>query len=126
MESPFKNDPYALVWIAFKRLYPDKTCVCEWVPGFGKTEDGEHDALGLTTFVDDGSVVVMVSSELNVGDAIEIFAHELAHVAVGADVDHDQTWQSAFDAIFEEYFKVAKELLPDMVFYEEAHHEPED
>lgn len=119
METPFKNDPFALVWIAFKRLYPDKECVCEWVPGFGKSERGE-DAYGLTTFTEDGDVVVMVTAELPLNDSIEIFAHELAHVAVGAEVDHGKEWESAFEAIFSEYFTVAKELLPDMTFEQEA------
>lgn len=119
MKSPFKNDPFALVWIAFKRLYPDKECICEWVPGFGKSEDGKE-AYGLTTFVDDGGVVVMVSADLALNDAIEVFAHELAHVAVGVEEDHGEKWEAAFNAIFEKYFEVAKELLPDMTFEEEV------
>lgn len=118
MESPFKNDPFALVWAAFKRLYPDKECVCEWVPGTGKDEDG-HDAYGLTTFTNDGRVVVMVTTDLPINDAVEILAHELAHVEAEYDADHGERWKAAFDAIFDEYFKVAKELLPDMVFDEE-------
>ena len=31
-ESPFINDPFALVWKAFKSLYPDAECECQWIP----------------------------------------------------------------------------------------------
>lgn len=118
MESPFKNDPFALVWAAFKRLYPDRECLCELVPFTGKDEEG-HDVYGMTTFANDGRVVVMVTTTIPIDNAVEILAHELAHVAAEYDADHGERWKAAFDAICKEYFKVARELLPDMVFDEE-------
>lgn len=118
MESPFKNDPFALVWAAFKRLYPDKDCMCAWEPKALKDEYG-RDVYGMTTFASDGRVVIAVPAGLSVNQAVEILAHELAHVAVGHGEGHGKEWSAAFDAIFDEYFKVAKELLPDMVFDEE-------
>lgn len=33
MESPFVNDPFAMVWQAFKNLYPGKDCEVQWQPG---------------------------------------------------------------------------------------------
>ena len=30
MESPFVNDPFAMVWQAFKNLYPGKDCEVQW------------------------------------------------------------------------------------------------
>lgn len=107
-ESPFRNDMFSIVWQAFKRLFPNKDCICEWVPEIRESEDG-NPVYGLTDFGDDGSVWVFVLADISVKDAIEIFAHELAHVAVGADEDHGEAWKKAFDAIFEEYNRIQTE-----------------
>ena len=44
-------------------------------------------------------------------DAVEIFAHELAHVAVGVGHAHDAVWEKAFDDIREEYNRIGFELF---------------
>ena len=49
MESPFLNDMYAMVYQAFKKLYPDKECQCQWQPEKMTAEDGKE-VLGLTTW----------------------------------------------------------------------------
>lgn len=41
------------------------------------------------------------------------WAHELAHVAVGVEHDHDEVWQEAFDKIFEEYNRIGSQMFPD-------------
>lgn len=68
---------------------------------------------GLTDFADDGSVAVFVKPSLEVADAVEVLAHELAHVAVGVEHDHDEVWQEAFDKIFEEYNRIGSQMFPD-------------
>lgn len=68
---------------------------------------------GLTDFADDGSVAVFVKPSLEVADAVEILAHELAHVAVGIEHDHDEVWQEAFDKIFEEYNRIGNQMFPN-------------
>ena len=103
MTNPFLNDPLSVVWEAFKNLYPDKDCLCQWQPDM-KDEDGKE-VYGCTTF-EDGQILVEVSAELKVFDATEVFAHELAHVAVGDVEGHGQAWQNAFDAIYEEYNRI--------------------
>ena len=110
MESPFNNDMFSVVWQAFKRLYPDKECLCEWVPEIRESEDG-NPVYGLTDYGEDGSVYVAVLADIPVKDAIEIFAHELAHVAAGLDADHGKEWKNAFNAIFEEYHKIQNEMF---------------
>ena len=114
MTSPFGNDPFALVYMAFKNLYPDKDCVCYFDVIDEKTENGE-DIFGETWFHDDGhddgAVYVFIDSRLKITDAIEIFAHELAHVAVGNEANHGKEWEDAFDAIFTEYNKLGYELF---------------
>ena len=68
---------------------------------------------GLTDFADDGSVAVFVKPSLEVADAVEVLAHELAHVAVGIEHDHDEVWQEAFDKIFEEYNRIGNQMFPN-------------
>ena len=68
---------------------------------------------GLTDFADDGSVAVFVKPSLEVADAVEVLAHELAHVAVGVEHDHDEVWQEAFDKIFEEYNRIGNQMFPN-------------
>lgn len=113
MDNPFKNDPHALVWLAFKRLYPEKDCECVWNPFI--TDDEGTEVYGSTLFADDGEIVVSVSADLTVQDSVEVLAHELAHVAVGPGKEHGEEWESAFDAIHKAYFTVGQEVLPDMV-----------
>lgn len=100
MKKLFVNDPFVGVYQAFRRLYPDKDCCCFWCENL---KDGH----GVTLFPDNPRLLpeVFISADLPVKHAVEILAHELAHVAVGADADHGETWQSAFDAIHEEYMQ---------------------
>lgn len=42
---------------------------------------------------------------------VEIFAHELAHVATPEDREHGGAWKAAFDRIFEEYNRIAQDLF---------------
>lgn len=110
--APFQNDMFAMVWGAFKKLYPDKECEIYWEPQIRDEEDGKP-VYGLTDFADDGSVAVFVKPSLEVADAVEILAHELAHVAVGIEYDHDEVWQEAFDKIFEEYNRIGNQMFPN-------------
>lgn len=109
MISPFENDMFSLVYQAFRNLYPEKECRCQWLPEI-KQEDGSP-AYGVTTFSDDGDVLVEVSAGISVGDSVEVFAHELAHVAVGEAEGHGEEWDKAFNAIFREYARLGEELL---------------
>ena len=110
MQTPFVNDMFSLVYLAFKNLYPEKTVQCEWVPELEPSEDG-LEVFGVTTFSAD-SVYVEISAKLHVVDAVEILAHELAHVVSGSDADHGPEWEAAFDAIFDEYNRIGEELYP--------------
>ena len=111
MITPFKNDTFAIVWQAFKNLYPDKECECFWEPRIRDTENG-NECYGLTDFDEEtGEVTVFVKPSLTVADATEILAHELAHVAVGLEHDHDEEWEKAFDDIFNEYNRIGDELF---------------
>lgn len=111
MTTPFENDPFAIVAKAFKNLYPDKEYTAYWEPQIYADEPGDQKPYGLTDFGDDGTVCVFVDPKISVIDAVEIFAHELAHVAAGIDHDHDEYWEAAFDAIFAEYNRIGEEYI---------------
>lgn len=106
MENPFKNDPFSITWEAFKSLYPEKECVC-WFDNDIRADDGDK-AYGLTSFEEDGSIQVFVDANIAMENATEVFAHELAHVAVGFDHGHDAEWESAFESILNEYEKICE------------------
>ena len=109
MTSPFVNDPFAIVWQAFKNLYPDKDCICQFaVLDADKSGKAPY---GVTDFQPDGRVFVFVDGNMKIADAVEVFAHELAHVAVGIDADHGEEWEAAFDAIFNEYNRIAQQII---------------
>ena len=95
--SPLVNDPFALVALAFKNLYPEREYAAYFAP---EVEDGSGGAAcGGTTFPEDGS------------PPVEIFAHELAHVATPEDREHGEAWKTAFDRILEEYNRIAQDLF---------------
>lgn len=108
-ESPFQNDTFSLVWMAFKNLYPDKECEVWW----DQHQEDEHDKeYGFTHFPDDGSTPqVFIYAEHGVNIQTETLGHELAHVAVGPEHEHDDVWEAAFDAIFKEYNRIGDEMF---------------
>lgn len=110
MESPFKNDPFTVVAQAFSNLYPDKRYMAHYNPDPIDSDDPHY---GETVFPEDGGVpTVLVCADLPITDAVEIFAHELAHVAAGnTEESHGTEWETAFEAIFNEYERIGKNLF---------------
>lgn len=106
MKSPFLNDVFSLVWLAFKELFPDKDCNCYWCSDLIK-EDNDSSAFAVTNFNSDGTVDVWVDVNNPVVCAADVFEHELAHVAVGYDAGHGEEWEKAVDEIHEKYEEFA-------------------
>lgn len=107
MKSPFKNDIFALIYKAFENLHTtDKEINCYWQPEL-KDEQG-NEVYGLTNFEDDGNITVLVSGVLPVLDCAEILAHELAHIMVGFEQEHNEKWEKAFDDIQTEYMRITE------------------
>ena len=90
MNTPFYNDMFSLVYKAFGNLY-HKECICEWSPTSFKAEDGS-DAYGVTTFDDDGKILVSISADIPVTGA-------------------GKKWEEAFEAIYREYERIALEAI---------------
>ena len=110
--SPFINDMFSMVYYAFDRLYPLKPVRIWWNANIPNADDGAERA-GLTSWNEDGTIDVDISAKLTVADAVEILAHELAHVAAGENEGHGEKWEQAFDAIHAEFDRIGNELFPD-------------
>lgn len=105
--SPFSNDPFAVVSQAYKNLYSKP-----FLAYYSQHKDDEHDKeYGFTTFRDGETPVITIFAEHSVNECIETFAHELAHVAVGVEHEHDAVWEEAFDKIFVEYNRLGDEIF---------------
>lgn len=109
MYSPFDNDMFALVWSAYCKVFPDKIpvhCECYWVSEL-KDDDG-NEVFGSTATTDDGGFEICISGNIKVADSVEVFAHELAHIAAGVDSEHNEEWENAFDLIHRKYCELAE------------------
>lgn len=120
----FKNCPFQMLDICFKRLFPGVKYEASFHPEL-KDDEGKE-VYGLTTFTKDGEIEILIGVQLSINDTVETFAHELAHAAVGAEHEHDDVWAKAFDDLFEEYNKLGDEMfgsnldLPSGADYQEA------
>lgn len=105
----FINDPFHVVYQAFKELYPDKECEILFDYNVETTDTHER-VKGVTIFPDDGSIPqIRIDCEQTIDRITEILAHELAHVACGKpdwedrEMDHGAAFDKAFDAIFDRF-----------------------
>lgn len=100
--SPFINEPCVKIAEIFKRTWPDKKYIAQLVPEL-KDENGAE-VFGETVFPEDGSEpLINISVNIIAENIPEIFAHELAHVAVPDDAEHGESWEQAFALIHTAY-----------------------
>ena len=102
----FVNSPFAILDEAFRSLYQDKKYKACIEPSI-KDDEGNR-VFGFTQFSKGETPVIAISAELNIMDATEIFAHELAHVAAGEGAGHGERWDKEFQRIFDEYNRIGK------------------
>lgn len=113
-KHPFDIDPFAVVYTAFRNLFPECDCEISW-NGEIKDEKGET-CCGVTRFEPGKIPEVEINPILTVYDAVEVLAHELAHVANGPEnMQHGPDWETAFDAIHREYNRVMQTEYPNAV-----------
>lgn len=126
----FKNCPFQMLDVCFKKLFPGVNYEAHFHPDL-KDDNGE-DVYGLTNFTNDGKIEILIGVQLPINDTVETFAHELAHAGVGADHEHDDVWAKAFDDLFDEYNKLGEEIwgsnvdLPSGADYQKALAEQEN
>ena len=104
----FQNSPFVILDKAFKNLYPDKNYVA-YIDVDMKDENGEK-VYGCTQFDGNDTPIIFIDACLSIQNAIEIFAHELAHVAAGENEAHRKQWRKAFDEIQNEYNRIGEDL----------------
>lgn len=103
----FVNSPFEILDESFRNLYPKKEYKACFEP---ELEDEKGNTVyGFTQFNDGETPVIAISAELTIKDAVEIFAHELAHVAAGAGAGHGKKWKQEFEKIFHEYHRIGRE-----------------
>ena len=113
MFSPFMNDGFSMIWQAFEHLFPEqkRKVECQIVPVLDKADDGKE-VYGLTEYFEEEDLYqVSISAELRILDGMEVFAHELAHCAVGVDNEHNKVWEKAFDDLFDEYNRLGEVMF---------------
>lgn len=67
-------------------------------------------ACGYTTFNDDGSITINISTNIPFEAMVETLAHELAHVMTGpTKEEHSITWEKNFRRIHEDYNRILSE-----------------
>ncbi len=93
MTAVFKYDLFNILLDIFNTTYPEHDCVIEFVQGMHDKEQ----AYGCTDYGD--PIIVSIDASLAVSDAIEIIAHELAHVVAGYHARHSDKWENVFTDI---------------------------
>lgn len=105
----FVNSPFEILGKAFHNLYPNKRYEACIDPDI-QDEEGNV-AYGFTQFNESDTPIIAISAELTIKDAVEIFAHELAHVAAGESASHGEEWENAFENIFREFNRIGEKMF---------------
>lgn len=96
------NDPFTLILKIVKKKYPKLRAKIFFV----EPDEISKGAFGHTFFPYDGSTPeILISVALPVVAAVDVFAHELAHLIIGPKGGHGQKWRNAFKWINQEYCK---------------------
>lgn len=91
------NDPIKCLLDTVNKMYPEVDCEIQYDDSMNMYED----EFGCTIFPDDGSKpYIVLNPELNIGNLVEIIAHEVAHVIAGKEAEHNDKWQIIFDEIY--------------------------
>lgn len=107
MVTKIANNPFDIVFQAVNELYPNTEARIQFDP----TLNMEEQEYGYTEFGESGTLpIVGINPELPVSAAIEILAHELAHVIVGYIADHGPEWEKVFSEINDKYTEIMKNM----------------
>jgi len=98
-----RNNPFELVLQVYKDLYGNT----EIDIAFDIDVKKRYLFFGMWGYTNfDGKIPkVRISAHLPVYHAVEILAHELAHVRVGFEEDHNDKWEDCFSEIHAEFLK---------------------
>lgn len=105
MSSVKFYNPFDFIIKAAEKIKPDIKCFIQFDPTLPCPPFGE------TCFCDNGDIIVSVGTKLKIEDALEILAHELAHVIVGQFHNHDEKWENVFEQIRKNYEEISMKEL---------------
>jgi len=102
-------NPFECVIEAYKSLWGTVRCKISFDPKIRKRFFwAKWNCWGYTDF-DEDPPVIKISAHLSVFHAVEILAHELAHLKCGEnDLNHGRRWEETFDALHKETMKIIK------------------
>ena len=98
-------DPFQSLLLVFAEQHPDRSVRIQFGMPDAEPLCLSPKAKGVTAFpppgVDEPPVITVDATlDRGVQGSVDILAHELAHVAVGEDHEHDDVWQDAYDDLF--------------------------
>lgn len=100
--DPFKE----IIDIYNKVKKIDFDIIIEWVQDKDLLDEDGNQCYGVTIWPNDnGSILIHVSSEINLSFMAEILAHEFAHVLCGISQDHNKIWEDMFNYIRDEFIE---------------------
>ena len=95
------NNPFQLLIEVITELYGDIKADVQFAP-----IDENEECVGHTQFPEDGSIpLITISTLIPFYATVEIFAHEIAHVIVGIESEHNEKWEKIFNEIHQTYMK---------------------
>lgn len=99
MPARMKFDPFGLLI----RLFNDTGCPVNVTVEFVSGLHAQEGRWGLTNFSDDGKAEIHIDGDCPVAGAVDVLAHELAHVIAGFDAGHGKAWEQAYSALHRRY-----------------------
>lgn len=98
------NDPFRRIIRIVRGRYPKTKARIHFVEQ--RTIKG---CAGKTLFPDNGHPEVVISASIPVWGAVDVLAHELAHVVAGPKAKHGPRWRKVFKWIHGEWMKESGE-----------------
>lgn len=95
----FKQLPFSKIIKIFKRRYPKKKIVIQYVAKL-KTDKGKK-ALGNCVFLEDGSYLINLNADVKAIDCLDVLCHELSHVAAGYANSHNKVFKERLNWLYD-------------------------
>lgn len=105
----FLNNPYTWVLEAAEKVSPGISADVVFYDRNQWRKEFDKRAWGVTIFPDDGTdPLIVLRADLNLVESTEILAHELAHVIVGGNEEHNEIFELKFEELHRAYDEIAK------------------
>lgn len=99
MPARMKLDPFGLLL----RLYDESCCPVDVTVEFVAQLQKQEGGWGRTHFHDDGTAEIHIDGDCPVAGAVDVLAHELAHIIAGFEAGHGKAWEQAYSELHRRY-----------------------